>query len=100
MNLFLARRISRRNRTAKVFQRAVSKHDVSPGRSPWYSCPSPVRLMFRCFKHHAEGRVGTPEGCPENPQSERLEEDSDSGGLETASFLRSLWQNDNELLSF
>ena len=56
--------------------------------------------MFRCFKHHAEGRVGTPEGCPENPQSERLEEDSDSGGLETASFLRSLWQNDNELLSF
>ena len=72
MNLVLKCRISRRNRTASLFQRAVSKHDVSPGRSPWYSCP--VRLMFRCFKHHAEGRVTTPEGCPENPQRERLEQ--------------------------
>jgi len=79
MNLFLARRISRRNRTASLFQRAVSKHHVSPGRSPWYSCP--VRLMFRCFRHHAEGRVTTPEECPENPQRERLEEEEEGESL-------------------
>ena len=86
MNLFLERRISRRNRTASLFQRAVSKHDVSPGRSPWYSCPvrdgvrfplSVPRVNGRrtgCFMHHAEGRVANPEGCPENPLRERLEQ--------------------------
>ena len=59
---------------------------VSPGRSPWYSCPvrdsvrfpaSVPRVNVRrtgCFMHHAEGRVTTPEGCPENPQRERLEQ--------------------------
>ena len=86
MNLFLKCRISRRNRTASLFQHAVSKHDVSPGRSPWYSCPvrdgvrfplSVPRVNGRrtgCFMHHAEGRVANPEGCPENPLRERLEQ--------------------------
>ena len=86
MNLFLERRISRRNRTASLVQRAVSKHDVSPGRSPWYSCPvrngvrfplSVPRVNGRrtgCFMHHAEGRVANPGGCPENPLRERLEQ--------------------------
>ena len=86
MNLFLKCRISRRNRTASLVQRAVSKHDVSPGRSPWYSCPvrngvrfplSVPRVNGRrtgCFMHHAEGRVANPEDCPENPLRERLEQ--------------------------
>jgi hypothetical protein len=30
--------------------------------------------MFRCFKHHAEGRVTTPEGCPEEEEEEKEEE--------------------------
>jgi len=56
------------------------KRYVSPGRSPWYSCPvrdsvrfpaSVPRVNVRrtgCFMHHAEGRVTTPEGCPEIPR--------------------------------
>jgi len=35
--------------------------------------------MFRCFKHHAEGRVANPEGCPENPLRERQEEEEEEG---------------------
>ena len=98
MNLFLARRISRRNRTASLVQHAVSTHLGHKRRwllarcisrkvslvflssPPWVRFPGIVsRVNERrtgCFMptRLSGGRVTTPEGCPENPQRERLEQ--------------------------
>ena len=98
MNLFLKCRISRRNRTASLFQHAVSTHLGHKRR--WLSarCMSrKVSLVFLssppgvrfpgivprvnerrtgCFMpaRLSGGRVANPEGCPENPLRERLEQ--------------------------
>jgi len=98
MNLFLARRISRRNRTASLVQHAVSTHLGHKRRWLLVRCISrKVSLVFLssppgvrfpgivprvndhrtgCFMptRLSGGRVTTPEGCPENPQRERLEQ--------------------------
>ena len=98
MNLFLARRISRRNRTASLVQHAVSTHLGHKRRWLSVRCMSrKVSLVFSssppgvlfpgivprvnerrigCFMptRLSGGRVTTPEGCPENPQRERLEQ--------------------------
>ena len=101
MNLFLARRISRRNRTASLVQHAVSTHLGHKRRWLLARCISrKVSLVFLssppgvrfpgivprvnerrigCFMptRLSGGRVANPEGCPENPLRERLEEEEE-----------------------